>query len=140
MSIDYNNIKKLIELLYEIVYNPNKDTFEKYIYKPFNPLKITIKDLIKDKFDYQYILNSSFNSKDNFKIIDIISDKIIIKKYFKDFPITIMIQKYEKHNILTLKIVDILYELYINQLISELVIVDKIPFYLLNICNTIKNY
>ena len=46
-----------------------------------------------------------------------------------------MIQKYEKHNILTLKIVDILYELYINQLISELVIVDKIPFYLLNICN-----
>ncbi len=135
MSIDYNNIKNLIELLYEIVYNPNKSTFEKYIYKPSNPLKITISDLVKDKFDYQYILNSAFNTKDNFKIIENINDKIILKKYFKDFPVTIIIQKYDKHNILSLKIIDVLYELYVNQLISELVIVDKIPFYLLNICN-----
>jgi len=135
MSIDYNNIKDLLSIVYEIAYNPNKDTFNKYVYKPLESSKITIKDLIKDNFDYKIILNSSFNSKDNFKVIDLTSDKIIIKKYFKEFPITIVIQKYNKNNSFSLQITDILYELFINQLISELVIIDKIPFYLLNICN-----
>jgi hypothetical protein len=140
MSIDYNNINKLIELLYEMVYNNNEDTFEKYIYKAFDPSNIKINDLIKNNFDYKIILNSSFNSKDNFKLIDNTSNKIILKKYFKNFPVTIMIQKYDKKYSNTLEIIDILYELYINQLISELVIINKIPFYLLNICNFNVNF
>ena len=84
------------------------------------------------------ILASSFGNKENFKIINVTKNKrskIILKKYFKDFPLTLVIQKFNKDLEDTVNIIDIYYELFINQLVSELVIIDKIPFYLLNICN-----
>ncbi len=135
MSIDYNNIKDLVKLLYEFVYTNNKEIFDNYEYIKFEPDKINLDDLIKKDIDKQIILASSFGNKENFKFIAKTKNKIILKKYFKDFPLTLVIQKFKKDLEDTTNIIDIYYELFINQLVSELVIVDKIPFYLLNICN-----
>ena len=94
MSIDYNNIKSLVNLLYEFVYNKNNKINDNYSYIKLDPTKITINDLIKKDLDYQNILNTNFENKENFKIINFIENndkKIILKKYFKDFPLTIVI-------------------------------------------------
>ena len=143
MSIDYNNIKDLVKLLYEFVYTSDKKIFDNYEYIKFEPDKINLDDLIKKNIDKQLILASSFGNKENFKIINVTKNKrskIILKKYFKDFPLTLVIQKFNKDLEDTANIIDIYYELFINQLVSELVIIDKIPFFLLNICNFNVDY
>ena len=99
MSINYNNIKDLVNLLYDFVYTKNKTIFDNYEYKKFEPSNININDLIKEDIDRQSILNNSFGNKENFKIINITKEnekKLILKKYFIDFPLTLVIQKYEK--------------------------------------------
>jgi hypothetical protein len=146
MSIDYNNTVELVDILYKFVYD--QENSNQYTYVVLKPEKINLNTIIKDKnFEYQYILNSSLAKKDNFKIMSIIENnfdnlqndlkykKIVLKKYFKNFPLTLVIQKYLTKYEETINIVDIYYELFINQIISEYIINDKIPFFLLNICN-----
>jgi len=148
-NIDYNNIVELVNLLYKYVYDTN-DT-EKYMYTILKPEKININTIIKDNsFEYQFILNSSLEKKDNFKIMTIIDNnyeniqgsigetkykKLVLKKYFKNHPLTLVIQKHQNKYEETLNMIDIYFELFMNQLISEYIINDKIPFFLLNICN-----
>jgi len=144
MSIEYNNIIELVNILYEFVYGKNT---EEYIYTILKPERINMKTLIKDNsFEYQFILNSSLENKDNFKIMTIIENryfnkddedykKLVLKKYFKNHPLTLIIQKHNTKYKDTLNIIDIYFELFINQIISEFIINDKIPFFLLNICN-----
>jgi len=149
MSIDYNNIVELVNVLHKFVYETDKT--EEYIYTILKPEKININTIIKDsKFEHQYILNSALEKKDNFKIMTIIDNnnenyfasssetknkKLILKKYFKNYPLTLVIQKHLVKYEETLNMIDIYFELFMNQLISEYIINDKIPFYLLNICN-----
>ena len=146
MSIDYNNTVELVDILYKFVYE--QDNSNQYTYIVLKPEKINFSTIIKDKnFEYQYILNSSLAKKDNFKILSIIENnfdnlqndfkykKIVLKKYFKNYPLTLVIQKYLPKHEESLNIIDIYYELFINQIISEYIINDKIPFFLLNICN-----
>jgi hypothetical protein len=143
MSIEYNNIIELVNILYEFVYGNNKD---EYIYTILKPEKINLKTILKDNsFEYQFILNSSLENKDNFKFMTIVNNdilsnnedykKLVIKKYFKNHPLTLVIQKHKTKYEDTLNIIDIYYELFMNQIISEFIINDKIPFFLLNICN-----
>jgi hypothetical protein len=138
MSINYNKIKDLVSLLYKYVYEHDNTILSNYNYEKPDWTNIKIDNLIGKNFDYQTILNSNYDSKENFKIMNIIGDnkckKIIIKKYFKEFPLTIIIQKYLSNNE-PININDITYELFINQIISEFAVQDNIPFFLLNICN-----
>ena len=46
MSINYNNIKDLISLLYEFVYEQKKTTYSNYVYKKFDYSNIKMDDLI----------------------------------------------------------------------------------------------
>ena len=79
MSINYNNINELIDLLYNYVYKEETKIRDNYEFNNLDINKINISDILKDKeFNYQLILNSSFN-KENFKILDIFGDK---KKLF----------------------------------------------------------
>ena len=149
MSIDYNNIVELVNILHKFVYD--KDNTDQYMYTILKPEKINMNSIIKDNsFEYQFILNSSLEKKDNFKIMTIIDNnsenffvsnsktqnkKLVLKKYFKNHPITLVIQKHYSKYEETLNMIDIYFELFMNQLISEYIINDKIPFYLLNICN-----
>ena len=149
MSIDYNNIVELVNILHTFIYD--KDNSEQYMYNVLRPEKINLNTIIKDNnFEYQFILNSSLEKKDNFKIMSIIENysenilvskdklqnkKLVLKKYFKNYPLTLVIQKHQNKFEETLNIIDIYFELFMNQLISEYVINDKIPFYLINICN-----
>jgi hypothetical protein len=138
MSINYNIIKDLVLLLHKFVYKNDNYISSNYIYRKFDLENIKIDDLIGNDLDYQSILNSNYNTKENFKIKNIFGDiqfkKIILKKYFKEFPVTLIIQKY-KFNENPVNITDITYELFMNQIITGFVIMDKIPFFLLNICN-----
>ncbi len=139
MSINYNKIKERVSLLYNYVYGNNSSIHSNYGYVKFDIANIKITDLVAtNKLDYQLILNSNYDTKENFKIKNIIGDelykKIILKKYFKDYPLTIIIQKYT-HNDNMINITDISYELFINQIVSEFAIVEKVPFFLLNISN-----
>jgi hypothetical protein len=142
MSINYNNIKDLVSLMYKYVYDKDTTILTDYNYEKLDWENIKIDDLIGTNFNYQYILNSNYEKKDNFKIINIFDDdkykKIILKKYFKEFPLTIVVQKYLTNNE-PININDITYELFMNQIISEFVIYDKVPFFLLNICNFNSN-
>ena len=149
MSIDYNNIVELVNILHKFVYD--KDDTDQYMYTILKPEKINMNSIIKDNsFEYQFILNSSLEKKDNFKIMTIIDNnsenffvsnsktqnkKLVLKKYFKNHPITLVIQKHYSKYEETLNMIDIYFELFMNQLISEYIINDKIPFFLLNICN-----
>lgn len=147
MSINYNNTVELVNFLYKFIYEKDSTFKDEYLYTILKPEMINLNTLIKDdNYEYQFILNSSFDKKENFKIINIINNnilnnddinfkKIILKKYFKNFPLTMIIQKHSNKYKDTLNIIDIYYELFINQIISEYIINDKIPFYLLNICN-----
>jgi hypothetical protein len=95
-------------------------------------------DLIKGSdFNYAPIIKSY--SDDDMKIIQINEDgeytKIILKKYFKPEPITLVIQQYKKNYDQSADLDDIYYELLMNQIISESVLIEKIPFFLLNIGN-----
>ncbi len=144
MSINYNSIKDLVNLLYEFVYEKKKDTYQNYSYEKLNPENITLNELIKNNVDYQVILSNSFGEKQNFKLMSSIFGglvkKVILKKYFKDFPLTVIIQQFNENYQDSNSINDIYYELMVNQLISEFVIIDNIPFYLLNICNFNLDY
>jgi hypothetical protein len=144
MSINYNSIRDLVNLLYDFVYSKDKTTYQNYIYEKLNPESITLNDLIKTNVDYQVILSNSFGEKENFKLMaNLFSGlvkKVALKKYFKDFPLTLIIQQHNDKYKDSVSVVDIYYELFINQLISELVILDNIPFYLLNICNFNLDY
>ena len=67
MSIDYNNITELVNILHKFVYETDKT--EEYIYTILKPEKININTILKDSnFEHQYILNSALEKKDNFKI------------------------------------------------------------------------
>ena len=149
MSIDYNNIVEVVNILHKFVYD--KDDTEQYMYNVLRPERINMNTIIKDNsFEYQFILNSSLEKKDNFKIMTIMDNnsenisvnkdetknkKLVLKKYFKNHPLTLVIQKHQNKYEETLNMIDIYFELFMNQLISEYIINDKIPFYLLNICN-----
>ena len=149
MSIDYNNIVELVNILHKFVYE--KDDTEQYMYTILSPDKINMNIIIKDNsFEHQFILNSSLEKKDNFKMMTIIDNnfdnisgssdetknkKIVLKKYFKNYPLTLVIQKHLSKYEETLNMIDIYFELFMNQIISEYIINDKIPFFLLNICN-----
>ena len=86
MSIDYNKIKDLVLLLYEYVYKQDNNILSNYVYKKFDLENIKIENLLGKDFDYQSILNSNYNSKENFKIKKIFGNenfkKVILKKYF----------------------------------------------------------
>lgn len=135
--IDYNNIYDLLDLLYNFVY---KDKYSKdYIFEPLNIKNITLDDLIKgEDFNYHYVINNTIDNKTNFKIMDTFEDKIILKKYSKNFPMTLVIQPNKLIN--SVSITDIYYELAMNQITSEFVILDQVPFYLLNVCNFNLSY
>ena len=151
MSIDYNNTIELINILHKFIYEPDKsdktDNTDQYLYMLLKPENINMNTIIKDSsFEYQYILNSSLEKKENFKIMTIINNdyennndikykKVVLKKYFKSHPLTLVIQKHQNKYEETLNMIDIYFELLMNQLISEYIINDKIPFYLVNICN-----
>jgi hypothetical protein len=154
MSIDYNNTIELINILHKFIYEPDKldkldktDKTDQYLYMLLKPENINMNTIIKDSsFEYQYILNSSLEKKENFKIMTIINNdyennndikykKVVLKKYFKSHPLTLVIQKHQNKYEETLNMIDIYFELLMNQLISEYIINDKIPFYLVNICN-----
>ena len=128
----YDNIDNMTNLLYEFINNPKED----YLFIKPKPEEIIFNDIIKNNdFDYSKILNN-IEIKDDIKLIDIIEDKIIIRKNMKTtYPLTLIIQKYNPKIQETLSIIDIYYELYINNIVHEYVIFDKVPFYLLNICN-----
>ena len=142
MSINYNNIVELIELLYNFVYNPKNDIYNNYMYKRLDPENILLSQVLKtDTFvvDNEKILVKSDNLE-NFKFIQTITNtlgekKIILKKDLSNYLITIIIQKHNSNIKDTVNMIDIYYELMLNQIVSEFVIIDKIPFYLLNICN-----
>lgn len=144
MSINYNSIKDLVNLLYEFVYEKKKDISQNYTYERLNPEEITLNDLLKHNIDYQMILSNAYGEKENFKLMTTLFSglikKVVLKKYFKDFPLTIVVQQHNDKYKDSLSIVDIYYELFVNQLVSELIIIDNIPFYLLNICNFNLDY
>lgn len=144
MSINYNSIKDLVNLLYDFVYEKKRDISQNYSYERLNPEELTLNELLKQDIDYQMILSNAYGEKENFKVITTIFGglikKVILKKYFKDFPLTVIVQQHNDKYKDSLSIVDIYYELFVNQLISELVIIDDIPFYLLNICNFNLDY
>jgi len=66
MSINYNNIKDLVNLLYEFVYQKDKKILDDYEYKRLNPEDIKLDDLIKENIDKQSIINSVLGTKENF--------------------------------------------------------------------------
>ena len=131
--VDYDNIDEITNLLYEFINSKKKD----YLFEKSNPETITLNDIIKNNdFDYTKILNNSIIGKENIELIEIMEDKIIIKKNMKStYPLTLVIQKFDPELKETLSIIDIYYELFMNYIINEYVILDGIPFYLLNICN-----
>ena len=55
MSINYNNITELLDIIYKFVYEPNNEILENFIYKRLDPENISFNDLIKSAdFEYQY--------------------------------------------------------------------------------------
>jgi hypothetical protein len=141
MSINYNNITELLDIIQKFVHEPDNVIFENFMYKRLDPENISLNDLVKSSnFEYQYILNTSSSDKPNFEVLDTIVDnynnkKIILKKHLREKPILLILQKNENNLTGTTSIIDIYYELFMNQIISEFIIYDKIPFYLINICN-----
>lgn len=132
--MNYDNINELNELMHAFLYD--KSTQNEYIYEKTNIENITLSDIVKnDNFDYQLILNSVLENKPNFDIIDAIDSKVILKKYCKNYPLTIVIQKHNNEIQHTKNIIDIYYGLFIIQIVMEYRLLNNVPFYLLNICN-----
>ena len=59
----------------------------------------------------------------------------VIAKINKDFDSIVVLQKYDEDLKDTSSIIDVNYEFFMNQIISQFVIIDKIPFYILNLSN-----
>jgi hypothetical protein len=132
--MNYDNINELNMLMHDFLYD--KNTQENYVYEKTNINDITLSDIVKnDNFDYSVILNNSVGHKMNFKLIDAIDSKLILKKYFQNYPLTIIIQKHKEELNNTKNIIDIYYGLFMIQIIMEYRLLNNIPFYLLNICN-----
>ena len=140
MNINYNDINNLINFLYEFVYNSNNETYAKYTYVKLNPSKINLNQLIHSEKDNENLINSI----KNLKLLDIFSNlsddeklkKIVFNSQINEnFNSIIVLQKFDDNLKDTSSIIDVYYEFFINQIISQFVIVDKIPFYLLNISN-----
>lgn len=144
MSINYNNVNELLDLMSKFVFESENFAIENYVYKRLDPNNITINQIIKNAdFEYQHIINTTSESKPNFKIIEKQTPhckKIILKKNLSKHTVTMIIQKDEKNLVGTTSIIDIYFELLMNQIISEFIVHDKIPFYLLNICNFNLSY
>ena len=67
MSINYNNIAELLELVQKFVYEPDNEMLESVMYKRLDPDNISLNELIKSAdFEYQYILNTSSSDKPDF--------------------------------------------------------------------------
>jgi hypothetical protein len=162
MDIDYNNINTLIKILYEFVYSPNKDTYKNYLFEEIDINLIELSELIKNNFNYDSILKNKVNVIDTFTTNALTTNALTtdslnsdalkttaltttdsnIKKMIttidlcKDKSSVIAVfQKHGNNNKDTVKLIDIYYELLLQHVISSFVIVNKIPFYLLNICN-----
>ena len=118
MSINYNNIVELLELIYKFVYKPDNDTLENYMYKRLESSNITMNELVKSNdFEYQYILNTSSPNEQPIEVMDSIVDnsnnkKVIIKKYLQQKPLLMILQKDENNLVGTTSIIDIYYELF----------------------------
>jgi hypothetical protein len=136
-NFNYDNIDDMIELIYNFVYKGRKNIEKDYIYEKVNIENINMSRIIKHgEFDYNKILMNNFNDKKNFKLILEDEHKIILKKYLNSrFPITLIIQKYDNKYRNSSSFIDITYGLFINYILSEFVILNNIPFYLINICN-----
>jgi hypothetical protein len=138
MIIDYNDIQNLSNILFEFVYNPNSETYDNLMFEKINISELTHNDIIKDDtFDYEYILKKDKNNTINIldTIIDINSNiKLLLEIKMKDNAFLFMIQKHKEY-FLNRDFIDIYYELFINKILSEFIILEKVPFYLLNICN-----
>jgi hypothetical protein len=137
MSINYNNIDELLDLIQKFVYKSEKVMLENYMYKRIQPTDITLYHLVKtNDYDNSEILNE----KIKLNLIGISKDssnhqKILMTAELKKNNCLIILQK-DEYNILgTSSIKDIYYELFMNQVISEFIIHEKLPFYLINICN-----
>lgn len=130
-----DNFTQLMELINKMIYKDDEKIQDEYYYKKFVPSNMTLDDLIKNnQFNKTPFLTS--NSPKDFKPIAIENNLFITaKKYLPKYPCTLIIQPLNKNIQHTLDIIDIYYELFINQIISEFIFVDKIPFYLVNLCN-----
>jgi hypothetical protein len=136
-NFNYDNIDDMIELIYNFVYTGRKNIEKDYVYEKVNIENIDMSRIIKQgEFDYNKILMNNFNDKKNFKLILEDKHKIILKKYLNSrFPITLIIQKYDNKYRNSSSFIDITYGLFINYILSEFVILNDIPFYLINMCN-----
>ena len=136
-NFNYDNIDNMIELIYNFVYKGRKNIEKEYVYEKVNIENIDMSRIIKQgEFDYNKILMNNFNDKKNFKLILEDKHKIILKKYLNSrFPITLIIQKYDNKYRNSSSFIDITYGLFINYILSEFVILNDIPFYLINMCN-----
>jgi hypothetical protein len=136
-NFNYDNIDDMIELIYNFVYKERKNIEKDYVYEKLNIENIDMSRIIKQgEFDYNKILMNNFNDKNNFKLILEDKHKIILKKYLKSrFPITLIIQKYDNEYRNSSSFIDITYGLFINYILTEFVILNDIPFYLINMCN-----
>ena len=80
MSINYNNIVELIELLYDFVYNPKNDIYNNYMYKRLDPENIVLSQVLKtDTF-----------AVDNEKILD----KLGLSNIFNYYSSGLLTKKY----------------------------------------------
>ncbi len=84
MSINYNSIKDLVNLLYDFVYTKKKDVYQNYTYERLDPESITLSELIKKNPDYQVVLSNAFSEKENFKVMASLFSglvkKVVLKK------------------------------------------------------------
>ena len=142
MDINYNDINYLINFLYEFVYNSNNETYNNYTYFKLDPYNIKLTDLVRDESDNKNLLNNVKNinlmndHKDNLLSFGEKSNKIVFNsKINKDFDSIVVLQKYDEDLKDTSSIIDVNYEFFMNQIISQFVIIDKIPFYILNLSN-----
>ena len=142
MNINYNNINELINLLHEFVYESKNDTYNNYTYQSLNPSTIKINQLVNNEINNNSILElldnfklKFINSVTNLKNINEYKKVICECKINKNFNSIIIIQKEKDEYKDTVNIIDINYEFFMNTIISEYVIIDKIPFFLLNLAN-----
>ena len=139
--MDYNNITEMLDLINNFIYKKDNKIIDDFYFEITKPNKITFNDIIKNnEFDYKTILNDYLYKNEQFKLISTNKNRIVVKKYYNKYPLTMIIQPL-KHNLNeTIQITDIFYDLFMNQIINEFIFIYKIPFYLINICNFVVPY